>query len=192
MDNAEYDDAKQDQAFIEGRIQDLERMLATAQIIDEHPAYDCVGSARTSSSRMTTARRRNTSSSARPRPIPATAESPTSCAGGRALLGRAVGDEVTISAPAAASRCGSPASPKPRRAPDSPIPPATSRLAPHAAYAPRDGAGRCVRRSAVRTARSALHPLTIPGLRPHYGLGDSATVRMSGSRSGRIRSADGS
>ena len=43
MDNAEYDDAKQDQAFIEGRIQDLERMLATAMIIDEHPAVDFVG-----------------------------------------------------------------------------------------------------------------------------------------------------
>src|SRR5436305_11286680 len=42
VDNAEYDDAKQDQAFIEGRIQDLERMLATALIIDEHPAADCV------------------------------------------------------------------------------------------------------------------------------------------------------
>src|SRR5919202_2473047 len=42
VDNAEYDDAKQDQAFIEGRIQDLERMLATAVIIDEHPAADCV------------------------------------------------------------------------------------------------------------------------------------------------------
>src|SRR5205823_6713057 len=42
VDNAEYDDAKQDQAFIEGRIQDLERMLAIALIIDEHPAADCV------------------------------------------------------------------------------------------------------------------------------------------------------
>src|SRR5262245_17881765 len=42
VDNAEYDDAKQDQAFIEGRIQDLERMLATAIIIDEHPPADFV------------------------------------------------------------------------------------------------------------------------------------------------------
>src|SRR5919205_897572 len=42
VDNAEYDDAKQDQAFIEGRIQDLERMLATAIIIEDHPAADCV------------------------------------------------------------------------------------------------------------------------------------------------------
>src|SRR5205823_10837771 len=43
VDNAEYDDAKQDQAFIEGRIQDLERMLATALIIHELPAADCLG-----------------------------------------------------------------------------------------------------------------------------------------------------
>jgi len=42
VDNAEYDDAKQDQAFIEGRIQDLERLLATAQIIEDHPAADFV------------------------------------------------------------------------------------------------------------------------------------------------------
>src|ERR671932_1230102 len=42
VDNAEYDDAKQDQAFIEGRIQDLERMLATALLIEDHPAADCV------------------------------------------------------------------------------------------------------------------------------------------------------
>src|ERR671929_1615805 len=42
VDNAEYDDAKQDQAFIEGRIQDLERMLATALIIEAHPAADLV------------------------------------------------------------------------------------------------------------------------------------------------------
>ena len=42
VDNAEYDDAKAEQAFIEGRIQDLEYQLANAIIIDDHPAADYV------------------------------------------------------------------------------------------------------------------------------------------------------
>jgi len=35
IENAEYEDAKNDQAFVEGRIKDLELLLATARIIDE-------------------------------------------------------------------------------------------------------------------------------------------------------------
>src|SRR5947208_10632069 len=42
VDNAEYDDAKAEQAFMEGRIQDLEYELANAVIIDDHPAADYV------------------------------------------------------------------------------------------------------------------------------------------------------
>ena len=42
VDNAEYDDAKAEQAFIEGRIQDLQYQLANAQIIDDHPSADYV------------------------------------------------------------------------------------------------------------------------------------------------------
>ena len=34
-ENSEYDDAKQEQAFVEGRIKDLELLLANAQIIDD-------------------------------------------------------------------------------------------------------------------------------------------------------------
>ena len=40
VDNAEFDDAKAEQAFIEGRIQDLEYQLANVEIIDDHPAVD--------------------------------------------------------------------------------------------------------------------------------------------------------
>ncbi|HLH24698.1 MAG TPA: transcription elongation factor GreA [Chloroflexota bacterium] len=99
VDNAEYDDAKQDQAFIEGRIQDLERMLATAQIIDEHPAVDCV---RLGSHVVVEDENGETqeylivgSAEADPRHGRISNESPV----GHALLGRTVGDEVTISAP---------------------------------------------------------------------------------------------
>src|SRR5215212_5392455 len=42
VDNAEYDDAKAEQAFIDGRIQDLEYHLAVGQIIDDHPDVDYV------------------------------------------------------------------------------------------------------------------------------------------------------
>src|SRR4029450_3441718 len=37
-DNAEYDEAKTEQAFVEGRILELDRLLATAQVIDEPSA----------------------------------------------------------------------------------------------------------------------------------------------------------
>ncbi|MEI7745722.1 MAG: transcription elongation factor GreA, partial [Chloroflexota bacterium] len=35
-ENAEYEDAKNEQAFVEGRIQALESMIKNASIIDEH------------------------------------------------------------------------------------------------------------------------------------------------------------
>src|SRR6202158_6074837 len=35
VDNAEYEEAKTDQAFVEGRIQELERLLASARVIEE-------------------------------------------------------------------------------------------------------------------------------------------------------------
>lgn len=34
-ENSEYDDAKNEQAFIEGRILELEQMISTATIIDD-------------------------------------------------------------------------------------------------------------------------------------------------------------
>lgn len=44
-ENSEYDDAKNEQAFIEGRILTLEKMLRNARIIDEtdNPVKDVVG-----------------------------------------------------------------------------------------------------------------------------------------------------
>ena len=46
VDNAEYDEAKSEQAFIEGRIQELEGCLASAKIIGDgpHPDYVDLGS----------------------------------------------------------------------------------------------------------------------------------------------------
>jgi len=38
IENAEYEAAKNEQAFVEGRIKELEILLATAHIIDENPS----------------------------------------------------------------------------------------------------------------------------------------------------------
>ena len=37
VDNAEYDEAKTEQSFVEGRIQELERLLSAAKVIEEPP-----------------------------------------------------------------------------------------------------------------------------------------------------------
>jgi len=101
VDNAEYDEAKQEQAFVEGRILELERLLSTAKVIEEpttkadyvrmgshikvgdvdgeEETYYLVGS-----------------HEADPRRGLVSNESPI----GRALIGKRVGDEVTVVAPA--------------------------------------------------------------------------------------------
>ena len=42
-ENADYHKAKEDQAFLEGRIQDIEHLLRNAVIIDGNPTTDVVG-----------------------------------------------------------------------------------------------------------------------------------------------------
>ena len=42
VENAEYDDAKNEQAFIEGRIQQLEMLLSRASIIEDQETTDSV------------------------------------------------------------------------------------------------------------------------------------------------------
>jgi transcription elongation factor GreA len=99
VDNAEYDDAKAEQAFIEGRIRDLEYQLANAQIIDDHPAADFVrlGSKVTVAS-LDGGQEIYTivgSAEADPRRGYISNESPV----GRALLGKRSGEEVDVVAP---------------------------------------------------------------------------------------------
>jgi transcription elongation factor GreA len=99
VDNAEYDDAKAEQAFVEGRIKDLEYQLANAEIIDDHPAVDYVrlGSKVT----VTDASGDEEiytivgSAEADPRRGLISNESPV----GRALLGKRIGDRVDVVAP---------------------------------------------------------------------------------------------
>lgn len=99
IENAEYEAAKNEQAFVEGRIQELEMLLASARIIEssndettvqvgdtvlvqiddgEPEEYTIVGAAE-----------------ANPREGKISNESPI----GRAILNRAPGDVVTVDAP---------------------------------------------------------------------------------------------
>ena len=72
-ENAEYEDAKNEQAFVEGRIQTLEALIKNATIIDENHSTEHVQIGSTVS-----------------------VESPV----GRALLGKKKGENVTVQVPA--------------------------------------------------------------------------------------------
>jgi transcription elongation factor GreA len=104
LDDADYYDADQDHALIEGRIRDLERLLAAARIIEQQPAanYVCLGSrvtvqddAEESHEYLIVA-----SAEADPRQGRISNESPV----GQALLGRRVGEEIDITAPGGSFR----------------------------------------------------------------------------------------
>jgi transcription elongation factor GreA len=100
LDNAEYDEAKSEQAFIEGRIQELEATLANAQLIGEGPRSDVIGLG----SHVTVKDSDGVveqytivgSVEADPRHGLISNESPV----GRALLGKRAGDEASVAAPA--------------------------------------------------------------------------------------------
>jgi transcription elongation factor GreA len=97
-ENAEYEEAKNEQAFVEGRIQALEGMLKTAVII-ENGGTDHVAIGSTVGVESGDAAETFTivgSAEARPADGKISNESPV----GRALLGRKVGEEVVVHVPA--------------------------------------------------------------------------------------------
>jgi transcription elongation factor GreA len=101
VDNAEYDEAKTEQSFVEGRIQELERLLASAKVIEEPPTkadYVRMGAhvKVVDSEGETETYYLVGSHEADPRHGQISNESPI----GRALIGKRVGDEVTVVAPA--------------------------------------------------------------------------------------------
>jgi len=104
VENAEYEDAKNEQAFVEGRIQQLELLLNRAQIIEdeENFAPDNPDVVRLNSFVKLQEGRRTPeiyhlvgSMEADPTQGKISDASPL----GRALMGKRVGDTVTISAP---------------------------------------------------------------------------------------------
>jgi transcription elongation factor GreA len=98
-ENAEYEDAKNEQAFVEGRIQLLESLIKNATLIDEHHTGDHVRIGSTVTVKGEDGVETFTivgSAEARPSNGRISNESPV----GRALLGRKKGDKVLVHVPA--------------------------------------------------------------------------------------------
>jgi transcription elongation factor GreA len=99
IEDAEYEAAKNEQAFVEGRIQELETLLANARVIEETGSKDVVQIA----ARVTIQEGGNDPESytivgpaeANPREGRVSNESPL----GRALMDHRAGDQVTVNAP---------------------------------------------------------------------------------------------
>ena len=98
-ENAEYEDAKNEQAFVEGRIQALSALIKNAQVIEESHSTTHVQIGSTVTLQSEDGKESFTivgSAEAAPASGKISNESPV----GRALLGRKKGDEVTVSVPA--------------------------------------------------------------------------------------------
>jgi transcription elongation factor GreA len=100
IENAEYEAAKNEQAFVEGRIQELEIILAAARIIDEHakdPSIVQVGDTVTIQEEGSKPEKYTIvgAAEANPREGRISNESPI----GRAILNHHAGEEVVVEAP---------------------------------------------------------------------------------------------
>ena len=109
LENAEYEDAKSEQAFVEGRIQDLEAMIHNAIIIPDHSRSgkksDIVELGSIVKVERLGGKKAETytivgSTEAAPADGKISNESPL----GKALLGKAAGDEVQFTVPAGVQR----------------------------------------------------------------------------------------
>jgi len=103
IENAEYEAAKNEQAFVEGRIKELEVLLATARVIDEVPLSSGtvqVGSKVTIKEEELEPEVYTIVGAAEANPVNGkiSNESPL----GKALLNRKVGEQVQVDAPAGA------------------------------------------------------------------------------------------
>jgi len=105
-ENAGYEEAKREQAFVEGRILEIERILANAQIVHEGDGRGTatvhVGSRVTIEEDGYAPEKYRIVGSAEAAPLEGliSNESPV----GKALLGKAVGAEVEVKTPAGGSR----------------------------------------------------------------------------------------
>lgn len=106
QNNAEYDDAKNEQAFVEGRILTIETMIKDASIIDEEKAHHASKVQIGSTVSVVGADKKTQqftivgAPEADPKGGKISHESPV----GLALLGKRVGDEVQVVAPKGALR----------------------------------------------------------------------------------------
>lgn len=103
VENAEYEDAKNDQAFLEGEIMRLEMILSNARLIEKDDVKEKGGVVKLGD--YVTVQEKGTKTNevfhivgaaeADPRTGKISNESPT----GKALIGRKVGEKVTVKAP---------------------------------------------------------------------------------------------
>ncbi len=106
QNNAEYDDAKNEQAFVEGRILTIEKLIQDASIIDEEKAHHASKVQIGSTVSVVGADKKTQkftivgAPEADPKGGKISHESPV----GLALLGKRVGDEVQVNAPKGALR----------------------------------------------------------------------------------------
>jgi transcription elongation factor GreA len=100
-ENSEYDDAKNEQAFVEGRIQTIEKMISQAKVVDSHnsdPNAVHIGSVITIKDLTENFEEEYTlvgASEADPNKNHISNESPV----GKALMGARVGQTVDVTAP---------------------------------------------------------------------------------------------
>jgi transcription elongation factor GreA len=102
-ENADYAQAKEEQSFIEGRIQEIEEMIKNAEIIDTTTRHSAV----TIGSTITVTVKSENSQEDRKYTIvgsneanPSEGKISNESLVGKALLGRKVGESVTVSTPA--------------------------------------------------------------------------------------------
>ncbi|MBI2917093.1 MAG: transcription elongation factor GreA [Chloroflexi bacterium] len=99
--NAEYDDAKDEQAFVEGRILTLESMLKQATVIPaEHQHGGTVNVGCTVTVRTQDSQSEKYTIVGRAEANPAQGKISNESPVGRALLGKKVGDQVSVAVPA--------------------------------------------------------------------------------------------
>ncbi len=101
IENAEYEAAKNEQAFVEGRIKELEILLATARIVDELPSADTIQVGSRVTIQEEGSKEKEVylivgAAEANPSEGKISNESPL----GKALLNKKAGDKVQVDAPA--------------------------------------------------------------------------------------------
>ena len=101
-ENAEYDDAKNEQAMLEHKIAQLEERLSNARVIRQRrrrPQRRLDRREGSPQGRRCERRRSSTRSSAPPRPTRPSRSSRTSRRSGKAIIGKKKGETVEVSAP---------------------------------------------------------------------------------------------
>lgn len=101
QNNVEFDDAKNDQAFVEGRILTIEQLIEDSEVIDEEKAHHAtrVRVGATVSLASEEGKKQQFTIVGAPEADPKEGKISLESPVGRAVLGKRVGDEVKVKAP---------------------------------------------------------------------------------------------